>query len=117
MTTSPWSPEERALLLQYQRLSRQRSHWLHRWVVEVVPPLLFVGLWVATGHVVFLLALVAVLVGFNLLRVFRQQRSVARLGVLAERLLAMPSPAAVGADTGAAEGAGAALEASEPAQR
>lgn len=89
MPVSPWTPEERALLQRYQQLSRQRRHWLHRWVVEVVPPLLFVGLWAFTGQVVFLLALLAVLVGFNLLRVWQQQRSVARLGALAARVLAM----------------------------
>lgn len=117
MPTSSLNPQEIALLQQYQRLAHHRSHWRHRWAVEVVPPLLFVGLWAITGHTVFLLALIAVLVVFNLLRVLHQQRSAVHLGALADRLLAAPGPTEGAPDVAATAAVDAELEVSPSSPR
>ncbi|HEY4664579.1 MAG TPA: hypothetical protein VIG85_06310 [Comamonas sp.] len=81
------TPSEIKALQQYQRLSASRTHWLHRWVVELLPPLIFVGLWAWTERSVILLALIAVLVFFNLLRVVQQRRTVEQLAGMAQKIM------------------------------
>ena len=85
------SPQEQTLLTQYQRLPTGRWHFLNQLTVEVVPPAIFVGLWVWTQQELFLLLLIAILVLFNVLRVLRQRRTRALLASIAAKLKATES--------------------------
>lgn len=80
------SQTEQALLAQYQRLPAGRWYFLNLLAVEVVPPTVFVALWIFTGQELFLLLLIAVLVLFNVLRVLRQRRTRALLASIAGKL-------------------------------
>lgn len=80
------SPTEQALLAQYQCLPTGRWHFLNLLAVEIVPPTVFVALWIFTGQELFLLLLIAVLVLFNVLRVLRQRRTRALLASIAGKL-------------------------------
>ena len=83
---SALSPQEQALLAQYQRLPQGRGPFLHLLAVEILPPAIFVALWAWTGRELFLLLLIAVLVIFNVLRVLRQRRTRALLASISCKL-------------------------------
>lgn len=82
------SEQEQALLTQYQRQPTGRWYFLNLLVVEIVPPAIFVALWAWTGRELFLLVLIALLVGFNVLRVLRQRRIRALLASISAKLQA-----------------------------
>ncbi|MEN9353396.1 MAG: hypothetical protein RL318_721 [Fibrobacterota bacterium] len=80
--------EEVGLLRSYSALpTNPSSHW-NRLAVEIVPPLMFIGLWAFTGHATYLMFLILALVGYNVLRVSRQRRNIHILKSLATKLLA-----------------------------
>lgn len=82
------TPAEQALLRRYQQLDVAPRRYVHHLVLELLPPLAFVGLWAWTGHVVFLLALIAVQVSFGIARVVRQRGTVVALQGIATKTLA-----------------------------
>ncbi|WP_370678794.1 hypothetical protein [Comamonas sp. GB3 AK4-5] len=89
---------ERTLLERYQRLAG--GSLAPRLAVEIIPPLVFVGLWAWSGKAVFLLALIAVLVVFNVWRVLQQRRALRHLQSIAVKALVESSsePAAAATD-------------------
>ncbi|RGE45997.1 hypothetical protein DZC30_05790 [Comamonas testosteroni] len=84
----PLSEQEQTLLTQYQRQPTGRWYFLNLLAVEIVPPAIFVALWAWTGRELFLLVLIALLVGFNVLRVLRQRRIRALLASISAKLQA-----------------------------
>ena len=87
-TDRTWSDSEVALLQRYVRMGAGAGSYVHRLVVELLPPLVFVALWWWTGKTIFLLALIAVQVVFNVARVVAQQRARVQLHGIAHKLLA-----------------------------
>lgn len=83
-----WSDAEAALLQRYLHMGTSTRSYLHRLVVELLPPVAFVALWWWTGNAVFLLALIAVQVVFNVARVVVQQKARVQLHGIATKVLA-----------------------------
>lgn len=78
------------MLRRYQQLDVAPRRHAHRLAVELLPPLVFVALWAWTDQVVFLLALIAVQVSFNVARVLRQRSAMVQLQGIAAKALVQP---------------------------
>ncbi len=81
------SEEEKKLLSQYQILSSSIPNFANRIAVEIVPPIIFVGLGLYTGQILWFLILIAMLVFYNLQRVIRQYKNIVRLKSISEKTL------------------------------
>jgi hypothetical protein len=73
------SEKEKELLKQYQSLSDSMPSLANRVAVEVVPPAIFVAMGLFTGQAVWFLVVIALMVVYNVLRVFRQYKNIVKL--------------------------------------
>jgi Flp pilus assembly protein TadB len=87
LTPQGLTAAEQELLRRYQQLDATPRRSAQLLAVELLPPLALVALWVWSGHAVFLLALIAVQVVCNVLRVLRQRRSLRHLQRIARKTL------------------------------
>ena len=71
--------DEKALLAQYQKLSESKPSLLNRLALEVIPPLVFVGVGIYSGKVIWFIALVVMMVFYNIQRVVRQHKNIVKL--------------------------------------
>jgi hypothetical protein len=87
MSESPLTKEEKELLGQYQSLSTSVPSLAGRLAVEVVPALIFIGAWVYTGHALYLVVLIAALVGYNIHRILRQYKNLVTLRSISKKTI------------------------------
>ena len=59
----------------------------NRLAVEIVPPVILVAIWFYTGSVTYLIVLIAILVIYNVQRVFRQYRNIAKLKSISKKII------------------------------
>ena len=79
--------EEKELLKQYQTLSASLPSLVNRLAIEIVPPVIFVGVWLYTGSVTYLLLLITLLVTYNVQRVSRQYRNIVKLNSISRKTI------------------------------
>ncbi|WP_412970785.1 hypothetical protein [Glaciecola sp. MF2-115] len=82
------SETEVKLLMQYQTLSTSKSKRFNRLAIEIIPPIVFVSIGLFTGNYSWFLALIAIMVVYNLQRVFRQQKYITELQLISQKVLA-----------------------------
>ena len=79
--------EEKELLTQYQSLSESMPRLMNRLAVEIVPALIFVGIGLYTGKVIWFLMLVTLMVVYNVQRVLRQYKNIVKLRSIAKKVI------------------------------
>ena len=79
------SEQECDLLQQYSELNKSKPNLFLRLAVEVVPPALFIGLGLLRGEYIWFIALVAILVTYNVLRVLKQYKNISILASIADK--------------------------------
>lgn len=79
--------EELQLLKQYRLLSTKKLVWLNRLAVEIVPPMVFVGVGIYRDEYIWFVMVVAVLVIFNIMRVVRQPKTLRLLASISKKIL------------------------------
>ena len=82
-----FTEEETMLLKQYQQFPTGVSSLARRLVVEIVPPIVFVALGLITGRSLWFLALIIMLVGYNIQRIVRQQKSIRLLRQISQKVI------------------------------
>ncbi len=81
------SDDEQKLLAQYQTLSNSMPSFANRIAVEIIPPAIFVGIGLYTGQTLWFLLLISIMVFYNLQRVIRQYKNIARLKSISEKTI------------------------------
>lgn len=81
------SEEEKELLKQYQSLSKSMPSLLNRVAVEVVPPAVFVAIGWFTGEAIWFVVVIALMVIYNVQRVLRQYKNIAKLQSISEKAI------------------------------
>ena len=79
--------EERKLLSQYQSLSESMPSLINRLAIEVVPPVVFVGIGLYTGQVIWFLVLITLMVTYNVQRVLRQYKNIIKLRSISKKAI------------------------------
>ncbi|MEQ1485298.1 hypothetical protein [Methyloglobulus sp.] len=87
MNDFEFTKEEKELLRQYQKISPKILSLLNRLSVEVIPPIIFIVIWFYTGRVIYLIALIAILVIFNVQRVLRQYKNILLLNSISKKTI------------------------------
>jgi hypothetical protein len=87
MSNSGFTEEEKQLLAQYQVLSASAPSLRVRLAAEVIPPLVFIGMWYDSGEVLYLLACIAAMVAYGVLRIVKQYKNIARLTSISGKVL------------------------------
>ena len=87
MSEEKLTEEERALLKQYQSLSKSIPSLVNRLAVEIVPPIVFIGLWLYTGEALYLVVLIAIMVLYNVQRVLRQYKNIVKLNSISKKTI------------------------------
>lgn len=80
------SDEELQLLKKYQKLSTSSLSQINRVAVEIIPPVIFVGIGLYLDKIEWFLALITLMVAYNVKRVIRQQKYIALLRSIAEKV-------------------------------
>ena len=87
MSEVPLTNEEKELLKQYQTLPISVPSVAGRLAVEVIPAAIFIGVWVYTGHALYLIVIIAALVGYNIQRILRQYGNLAKLRSISKKTI------------------------------
>ncbi|MDF2447203.1 MAG: hypothetical protein K0S46_2439 [Moraxellaceae bacterium] len=87
MSNSGFTEDEKQLLAQYQVLSASVPSLGVRLAAEVIPPLVFIGMWYDSGEVLYLLASITAMVAYGVLRIVKQYKNIARLNSISEKVL------------------------------
>jgi len=85
MSEKQFTEDEKELLRKYQALST--SSLGGRLAVETIPPLVFIGVWLFTGRALYLLALIAALVGYNIFRILKQHKNLSTLNSISRKVI------------------------------
>lgn len=81
------SEEEKKLLTQYRVLSDSMPSLANRLALEIIPPIVFVSIGLYTGDLTWFLALVALMVTYNVQRVIRQYKNIVKLKSISQKAL------------------------------
>ena len=81
-----FTEEEWKLIGQFQRLPIGFRKRLNLWAVEIVPPVLFIGIGVYTGRSTYFIGAICVLMLLNIVRLWRQNHTVRVLKSIALKL-------------------------------
>ncbi|MCP4163961.1 MAG: hypothetical protein GY760_28190 [Deltaproteobacteria bacterium] len=81
------SEEEKELLTQYQNLSGSMTSLLKRLSVEIIPPIIFVGMGLYTGKLIWFFLIIALMVVYNVQRVLRQYKNIVKLRSISKKLI------------------------------
>lgn len=76
MSDGDFTVEERQLLEQYQKFPLNLASKANRIAVEVIPPVIFVLLGILRDRSLYFIAVICLLVSFNVLRTLRQSRMI-----------------------------------------
>jgi len=79
--------EEKDLLRQYQALPDSKLRLANRVAVEVAPPAIFVALGLITGEVIWYVAVIVLMVAYNVQRVLRQYKNIATLRSISKKVV------------------------------
>jgi len=81
------SKEEVKLLKQYQTLSNSVPSLASRLAIEIVPAIIFVSLGLYFNQIIWFLVLIGMLVFYNVQRVIRQRKSIAKLRSISQKAI------------------------------
>ena len=81
-----FSEEELKLIEQYKKMPVGFKNRINIWAVEILPPILFVDVFIYTGKELYLLATILALVLFNVTRLARQNNTVKTLKSICQKL-------------------------------
>ena len=80
------SDEELQLLKKYQKFPASLLSQINRVAVEIIPPAIFVGIGLYTGKTKWFFILIILMVAYNVQRVIRQQKYLALLRSIADKV-------------------------------